>query len=158
MTFFIIVLIIILLPLLFPYITRWIRSYIMGKMEDRMRRMMGMPTRAEEKKARKAQEREQRKERRSGWGRDNDAAAGRGTESNNGGGSRYGFRRHGRNHNVGNPVESLRQMRIYAEDVEFVEIREYSAELHFEQDEQTSARKLILEEQMSDAEYVVIRI
>ena len=60
MGFFIAILIILLLPLIFPYIGRWIKSYAMGKMEDNMRRMMGMPTRAEEKRARKEQARTER--------------------------------------------------------------------------------------------------
>ena len=108
---------------------------------------MGMPTRAEEKKA----EKEARKaERRSGWDAPKEEAQPRSA-------GRYGFRSRGRNHNVGNPAEDLRMMRLYAEDVEFVEIREYSSDIHFEQDEATGKMKIVIEEQMSDAEYVVIK-
>lgn len=113
----------------------------MGKMEDNVRRMMGMPTRAEEKKARKAQERQER-------------AAQKEDEGNPF--RRYGFRNRGRNHNVGNPSEDLRMMRIYAEDVDFIEIREYSEELRFEQDETGEKIKIVYEEQVSDAEFIVI--
>ena len=134
------------MPLIIPYIGRMIKRYAMGKMEDRMRRMMGMPTRAEEKMA----EKEARKaERRSGWDAPKEEEP-RATH-------RYGFRSRGRNHNVGNPAEDLRMMRLYAEDVEFVEIREYSSDIHFAQDEATGKMKIIIEEQMSDAEFVVIK-
>ena len=142
MGFFIAILIILLLPLIFPYIGRWIKSYAMGKMEDNMRRMMGMPTRAEEKRARKEQARTERDSRR---------------DEERGGARRYGFRGRGRNHNVGNPAEDIRMMRLYAEDVEFVEIREYSADIQFEQDAETGRVKITVEEQMSDAEFVVIK-
>lgn len=138
MRFFIVILIILLLPLIFPYIWRWVRSYIMGKMEDRMRRMMGMPTRSEEKKARKEQQKAERREEK--------------RES-----PRYSFRGKTRNHNVGNPAESIRMLRFYAEDVEYVEIREYSAEIHFAQDADSGKMKIKYEEQVSDAEFVIIR-
>ena len=141
MGFFIVILILILLPLIWPYISRAIRRYAEGKIEDRMRRMMGMPTRAEEKRAQKT-----RYAQSTGRSRDDRS-----------GSHRYGFRKNGRNHNVGNPGEDLRMMRQYAEDVEFVEIREYSAELHFEQDLKTGTTRMVLEEQVSDAEFVVIK-
>ena len=105
-----------------------------------MRRMMGMPTRAEEKRARKEQERQERASQR----------------EEGSGPRRYGFRNRGRNHNVGNPAEDLRMMRMYAEDVEYVVIREYSEELRFEQDETGEKIKIVYEEQVSDAEFVVI--
>ena len=141
MGFFIIILLILLLPLIFPYIGRMVKGYFMGKMEDNMRRMMGMPSRAEEKKARKREEREQRNDRR---------------RQESEGSRRYGFRNRGRNHNVGHPSEDLRMMQVYAEDVEFVEIREYSAEIRFEQDERTGNTRVVYEEQVSDAEFIVI--
>lgn len=143
MGFFIAIIIILLLPLIIPYIGRMVKNYAMGKMEDKMRRMMGMPTRAEEKKARKAAER------REGW----DAPK---QETPRDSGHRYGFRSRGRNHNVGNPAEDLRMMRLYAEDVEYVEIREYSADIRFEQDI-TGHTKITFEEQVSDVEFVVIK-
>ncbi|MBD5189544.1 MAG: hypothetical protein HDS95_04625 [Bacteroidales bacterium] len=142
MGFFIAVLIILLLPLIFPYIGRLIKRYAMGKMEDNMRRMMGMPTRAEEKKARKAQAREER-----------DTAR----QEDRGANHRYGFRSRGRNHNVGNPAEDIRMMRLYAEDVEYIEIREYSADIRFEQDSDSGRMKIKMEEQVSDAEFVIIK-
>ncbi|MDE6297182.1 MAG: hypothetical protein K2L89_04985 [Muribaculaceae bacterium] len=140
MTFFIVILILLLLPLILPYIGRMFKRYFMGKVEDNMRRMMGMPTRAEEKRARKEQERQERASQR----------------EEGSGPRRYGFRNRGRNHNVGNPAEDLRMMRMYAEDVEYVVIREYSEELRFEQDETGEKIKIVYEEQVSDAEFVVI--
>ncbi|MDE7413414.1 MAG: hypothetical protein K2N05_06460 [Muribaculaceae bacterium] len=154
MAFFIVILILLLLPLIFPFISRMIKNYFMGKMEDRMRRMMGMPTRAEEKKARKAQERE---DRRNGWN-DSDQRQDDRREERTGFSRRYGFRGRGRNHNVGNPAESVRMMKSYAEDVEFVEIREYSAEIRFEQDQAAGNVKITLEEQMTDAEFVMVTV
>lgn len=142
MGFFIAILIILLLPLIIPYIGRMVKNYAMGKMEDRMRRMMGMPTRAEERKARKAQ----------GFERRNPSA-----EEEKGSGRRNPFRSRGRNHNVGNPAEDIRMMKRYAEDVEFVEIKEYSADIRFEQDPETGNVKIKAEEQMTDAEFVVIK-
>lgn len=145
MGFFIAIIIILLLPFIIRFVGRAIKSYAMGKMEDNMRRMMGMPSRAEEKKARKAAER------RDGW--DGSKSGEQPRESTH----RYGFRSRGRNHNVGNPAEDLRMMRLYAEDVEYVEIREYSADILFEQDVATGHTKVTMEEQMSDAEFVVIK-
>lgn len=142
MGFFIVILIILLLPLIIPFIGRIIKSYALGKMEDNMRRMMGMPTRAEEKKARKEQDRYERDAKR---------------EEERGGSRRYSFRNRGRNHNVGNPADDIRMMRLYAEDVEFIEIREYSADIRFEQDMNTGKVKIKVEEQVSDAEFVVIK-
>ena len=150
MGFFIAILIILLLPLILPAIGRLIKRYAMGKMEDRMRRMMGMPTRSEEKKARKAREREERDT--DGW------SGSRQTEQESPRqGSRYSFRGRSRNHNVGNPAEDIRMMRLYAEDVEYIEIREYSAELRFEQDEPAGNIRITLEEQVTDAEFVVVK-
>ncbi len=142
MGFFIAILIILLLPFIIPFIGRLIKSYALGKMEDNMRRMMGMPTRSEEKKARKQQERDERQAKKAAE-----------KESSR----RYGFHNHGRNHNVGNPSEDIRMMRLYAEDVEFVEIREYSADLKFEQDLNTGNVKIKFEEQVSDAEFIIIK-
>lgn len=142
MGFFIVILIILLLPLIMPYIGKWIKGYAMGKMEDNMRRMMGMPTRAEEKRARKEHSRAEHHSHR---------------EEERGGSRRYGFRNRGRNHNVGNPAEDIRMMRLYAEDVEYVEIREYSADIKFKQDLNTGNVKITVEEQVSDAEFVVIK-
>ena len=133
MGFFIIVLLLILLPLLWPYISRAIRNYMMGRFEDRMRRMMGMPTRAEEKKAR-------RKEREA-----TGASAGRSS------------RTRGRNHNAGDPSADIRMMRTYAEDVEFTEIREYSEDIEFGEENAGKKNGVKMEEQVSDAEFTVVK-
>ena len=50
MGFFIAIIIILLLPFIIRFVGRAIKSYAVGKMEDNMRRMMGMPSRAEERR------------------------------------------------------------------------------------------------------------
>ena len=101
--FGILFLIILLLVLLGPYLSRWFgpifQRWILGKMEDRMRRMAGMPTRKEERKARKKGG-QRRSRRRTDGVTDEWRQAVRPKE---------------------NPVDF---MRIYAEDVEFEEIKE----------------------------------
>lgn len=137
-------LIVLILWLSGPKISAWLKAYAMGKMEDRMRRMMGMPTRAEEKKAREAYNRangfsetgeRQKKERRSWKDR---------------------FREQSERGRGGDPAADLRMMREYAEDVEFTEIREYSESMVLEQDKMGKQTKINIESQVSDAEYVVV--
>lgn len=47
--------ILLILALLWPYIMRWMRGYLMRKAEDRLRQMMGAPTRQEERRQRRQQ-------------------------------------------------------------------------------------------------------
>lgn len=138
------IIILVLIPQLWPYISRWITRYAAGKLEDRMRTMMGMPTRAEEKKAAKQREETRHAEERDSEGR---ASSWR---------DRF-TRRSGRRHPFDPTREGVRMMRLYAEDAEYVEIREYSASLTFEQDPKSDSITFTLEEQLSEAEYQIIR-
>ena len=137
-------LIILILWLAGPRISAWLKAYAMGKMEDRMRHMMGMPSRAEEKRAREAYER----------------ANGSSGRSNSAGSEKRGwkerFREQSNRGRGGDPAADLRMMRQYAEDVEFTEIHEYSESIEFEQDKKGRTTKIKVESQVSDAEYVVI--
>lgn len=125
---FILILTILALRLLWPYIVRWIQAYTARKAEDMIRRMAGMPSRAEEEKARK-------QARKQGAGQ-----------------SRSQQRRYHR----GNPEMAHRLMKEYAVDAEFTEIKEYSEDLSFAQDNHGNTR-VRLEEQVSDAEYVILK-
>ncbi|MDE7466575.1 MAG: hypothetical protein K2M59_09170 [Muribaculaceae bacterium] len=141
MTLLIIILIIAALYLLGPYIRQWIVRYAQRKFEDRMRAMMGMPSRAEQEKAEKAERRKAREEqkdsrRQSSWF------------------DRFGSKK--RHHPVDPTGEAIRMMRLYAEDADYVEIREYSQSVVFAQDA-TGEVKFVVEEQMSEAEYQLIR-
>lgn len=138
------IIILVAIPLLWPYIKQWIARYAAGKLEDRMRAMMGMPSRAEEKKAARRQQRERQAEERETEGR---ASSWR---------DRF-TRRSGRRHPVDPSGEALRMMRVYAEDAEYIEIREYSASLVLEQDRNSDTISFTLEEQLSEAEYQIIR-
>lgn len=138
MSLLIIILIILLLWVAGPWISRWIRSYAMGKMEDWGRRQMGMPTRAEEKRARKAREKEEK------------------AKSGKQGGWRERFRQQSTRGRGGDPAADIRMMKEYAVDVEYVEIHEYSETIVFEQDKAGKREKIVLESQVSDAEYIVI--
>lgn len=51
--FIIFLLLFLLGPLLSRYVVPWLQRWALGKMEDRIRRMAGMPTRKQEKKARR---------------------------------------------------------------------------------------------------------
>jgi len=101
-------------------------------MEDRMRRMMGMPSRAEEKKARRRQEKENSRQQQT-----------------------YGGGNGARRHDTGDSASDLSMMRVYAEDVEFTEIREYSEDISFKQDRKKTEFRT--EEQVSDAEFTEIK-
>lgn len=116
-----------------PVLQRWLQPLIhrwaMGKMEDQMRRMAGMPTRKEERKARKRRE-----------------AAGR-TAGNPW--------RSARRRTVRSTVGMLRYI---AEDVEFTEIKDYSPDLPIGsgQDKRKEVRYKV-EEQIEDVEYKEIK-
>ena len=117
-----------------PMLQRW----MMGKMEDRFRRMAGMPTRKEEKKARKQAERRQRQgaerfRRAAGGRRASAASAARGRSS------------------------SVEMLQAFAEDVEFTEIKEYSAEVKIGKDSASATETYTVEEQVEDAEYVEVK-
>ena len=131
--FGIIFVIIILLFALGPLLRRWfaplLQRWMLGKMEDNMRRMAGMPTRKEERKARRK------------------AARQRGTDEEFG--PRYERSRNGRG---AYPQPSAGgMMQHVAEDVEFTEIREYKDEnTHIVEHTEVKYR---VEEQVEDAEF-----
>ena len=134
--FFGIVLVIIFLLIVgWPLLQKWVgpslNRWIMGKMEDRMRRMFGMPTRKEEKKARKRDARR----RKGGAERFRKAAA----ESR---------------HKSGRASDLLQS---YAEDVEFVEVKSYSQSVEIAEDKDTGETIIKVEEQVEDAIYEEIR-
>lgn len=129
MAFFIILIVFLGLWLLWPWISRQISRYMARRAEDMIRRMTGMPPRQEEKKRR---------------------ASSRGGESGYAGRSR----RRPRSYQA-SPEEVHRAMREYAVDVEYTEIREFSDSILFEEDKKQ--RHIKTEEQISDAEYVIIK-
>lgn len=117
--------------LLGPVFQRW----ALGKMEDNMRRMAGMPTRKEERKAAKRAAKRQKK------GAD-------------------GFRRaaYGSRSHAGAPGPSPASLlRDYAEDVEFTEIREFSDEIKIGVSDTRKGTKYKIEEQIEDVEFTEIK-
>ena len=139
MTFLIIILITIALWLIFaPYIRPWLQRRAQQKMADFLRRQMGMPTEKEQRRAEKEAERREEHERRHGvWSRPPRKAN---TDM-----------RTGRKPII--PAE-------YAEDVEFVEIREFRQRSILEEDEASRKHRrhtVITESQVSDVEYTEIR-
>lgn len=131
MTAFIIIISIILLFWMWPYIMRllapYFQNWIVGKMEDRMRRMMGMPTRKEERKAARKKEKEEKKERGKG-------------KSQPSGQSRRGKII---------PPE-------YAEDVEFVEYKNVS-ETEIIKESPEGKTEYYYESQIEDVEFIEIK-
>lgn len=133
--FGIILVIIFLLIVMGPFLQRvlgpWLQRWMMGKFEDRMRRMAGMPTRKEERKAnRRARTREKE-----GAERFRQAA----------GGSRK---------RASSAADALRE---YAEDVEYVEVKSYSQEVEINQDPETGRTTVVMEEQVEDAVFEEIK-
>lgn len=117
-----------------PWISKWFSKFMARRAENLIRRMMGMPTRKEEERARKNEERAQRKQK-SGSSRRN--------------------RRDEGNHYARSQAADL--MKSVAEDAEFVEIKEYSSTTVFEQDKMGKQTRIYREEQVTDAEYTEIR-
>ena len=122
-----------------PMLQRW----MLGKMEDNMRRMAGMPTRKEERKARKESGRRWR--RRSAGGAERFGEAARGARS----------RRSGATESVGT------MMRYVAEDVEFTEIKEFSdnsSAIGDDSNRVAETKSHTVESQVEDAEFEEIRM
>ena len=137
--FGILLVIIFLLIVMRPMLQRWLgpvlQRWMLGKMEDRMRRMAGMPTRKEERKA-------QRRRRK---GADDFRRAARGR--------RAGSERRG-NGTYGGHVSDLQ---VYAEDVEFTEVKAYSDDVEIGVSKTTVKEKVIIEEQIEDADFEDIK-
>ena len=113
-------------------IRNWIHRRMMQRMEDIIRRSMGMPSVKEEQKMRKQAEKQNRKS---------------------------GFRDPGAGTRTHHGPEVVRPDTIipkeYAEDVDFVEYKDFSQSVEIsESDDATSVRT---EEQVSDVEYVEIK-
>lgn len=125
-----------------PWISKWLGRlfswYMSRKAEDMMRRMMGMPSRSEERKARRKAEREQ------------DQGATEGPERSWGRKRTSGQRYH-------RPAreDAADLMRSVAEDVDYTEIREFES-THIAVD-RNGERTTYDEEQVSDAEYTEIK-
>lgn len=139
--FGILLVIIFLLIVMRPMLQRWLgpalQRWMFGKMEDRMRRMAGMPTRKEERKARKqAQKRE--KKGAEGFRR---AAEGKRTSASS---TSYG----------GHPSD----LQTYAEDVEFTEIKTFSADIKIGTTDTDSKETTGIEQQIEDVEFTEIKI
>lgn len=135
----IIFLLIVLGPVLRRFLGPMIQRWMLGKMEDNMRRMAGMPTRKEEKQARKRAAK-----------REKSGAAGFRNAA-------YGSRSAGR-HSSARP-NGVDMLRSYAEDVEFVEIKSYSREVEIGagRDRDSRRSRTVVEEQIEDAEFVEIK-
>lgn len=132
--FGILIVIVFLLWVLGPMLRRFfaplMQRWMMGKMEDQMRRMAGMPTRKEEKKARKQAGRRQK----SGAEAFRRAAAGSRAQQAHKSGVDY--------------------LQDFAEDVEFTEIKEYSADVEIASRPDSGETRVTAEEQVSDAEFI----
>lgn len=132
MKFVIILIVVILIITLFgDRISRLIREFIAHRTEDVIRRMMGMPTRKEEKRA--------RKERGNAYKR---ATTGFSDNSS----------RHGHSAETEKPLIP----KEYAEDVEFIEIKDYSSKTIVE-DTNGGKTRIYHESQVEEAEYVEIK-
>lgn len=135
-TFFLIVLFLIIIWMFFgERIKAWSRRRLMEKMEDAIRSQMGMPSTKEERKRRRdTEKRTQRK--RNTWQHTPHQQS---------------------NQSAGNVIIP----REYAEDVEFVEYKEYSEKATIIDKEDTASgkrtSKIVAESQVSDVEYVEIK-
>ena len=117
-----------------PQITRWIHRFMARRAEDMVRKMAGMPSRKEEERRRKQQEKRQRAS-----------------------GSRSNYSRDPRSGGyAANPEEVVHNMQQYAEDVEFVETKEYS-ETEIREDDTKGNERIYRESQVSDVEYIEIK-
>lgn len=114
-----------------PAVTRWVQRFMARRAEDMMRRMMGMPSRSEEKRRRRQASRD------------------------SGSGSTRGERRSSRRYHRPAQADAADLMRSVAVDVEYTEIREFESTTIA--DEAPGGPRVIDEEQVTDAEYTEIR-
>ena len=123
--------IIFVLFLIWPWIkqpvSNWFSRFMANRTEDMMRRMMGMPSRKEERKRQKQ-------------------------AAKNNKGRRGAYRRQ---QHTDNRKRTASLMREVAVDVEYTEVKEFSSTTILQEDRQGS--KVIIEEQITDAEYIEIR-
>lgn len=115
-------------PLIWRGISALLRRFMARRAEDMMRRMMGMPSRKEEKRRK------------------------RGAKTHNQYSSRVYSEPAGQSYRSDDPA---RMMKKVAEDVEFTEIREFESKTTVDFDPKTN--KLVVEEQVSDVEFTEIK-
>lgn len=108
-----------------------------NRAEDMMRRMMGMPSRKEEERARRRSGKET-----SGHRKNNEFS----------GKTSAGRRRH-----PDPSFDAAAVMKSVAEDVEYTEIREFESTTIAGTDSRSGRASVYTEEQVSDAEYVEIK-
>ncbi len=138
--FFAIILILIIIWMFFgPQIKQWAKRRMMEKVEDAFRAQMGMPSAKDERKRRREQQKAQRREQRHSRNQTFHTGAGSGRSSQS----------------VGDTLIP----REYAEDVEFVEYKEFSETTTTVTEEAADGkkRKIVTESQVSDVEYVEIK-
>lgn len=123
--FLVIIIITVVIVLCWPRIMRWIQGFMARRAEDMVRRMAGMPSRGEEKRAEKRNAEKKRKQRKA-------------EESE-------------REHK-----QAMSNMRTVAEDVEYTEVREFESRTTYT--ESADGKRVVVEEQVSDAEYTEIKI
>ena len=133
--FVILIVLLVCWPWISRFVTRMVSQFMARRAEDMMRRMMGMPSRKEERRKRRSRESAHKH----GDGGENFYSDGS---------ADAGKRRHRR------PAYSVAALlRSVAVDVEYVEIREFSPPFM----DDGSRFKLVYEEQVSDVEYTEIR-
>lgn len=140
--FAILTLIVLAIWVLWPYIGRWLRRKSSEKAEDFLRDAMGMPPRPGSRKDRK--QRKAQRERQNARGDYYSSGAQSDDRYNRGGYSRSD--RYGREESI-LPKE-------YAEDVEYVETKDYSSAESVKSDKDT---RIYHESQVSDAEWTEIK-
>ena len=137
-TFIVILLLLILFwPWISKWLSGWIRKFMANRAEDAMRRMMGMPSRKEQKR------RERERQRRAQRGEPDDE---RTRESFYGDTDAQGNSRHER---------TSAMMQSVAVDVEYTEFKEFTKETVA--DDASGKTRIRTEEQISDAEFVEIK-
>lgn len=132
-------LILIIIALLWPWFMKWLKRFMAHRAEDMMRKMMGQPTRRQERKQRRRAESEQRRNAGSTRSR-RQSAPGNAADSDT--------RRE-------TPQESpASMMSTVAEDVQFTEIREFSETDTFHDGKEEHHYH---ERQVEDVEYTEVR-
>lgn len=134
-TIAIIIIVILVVSLFGDRISAWIRGFMARRAEDAMRRMMGMPSRKEEQRARRRAEKA--------------ARSGKTDQS-----ARYAGRQSTRSGNTSNNGPII--PKEYAEDVEYVEIKSYSESTEIHADPK-KGETIYHESQVEEAEYIEIK-
>ncbi len=113
--------------LFWPQITRWLQRFMARRAEDMVRKMAGMPTRKEEEERRRKRQESARQQQQR------------------------------RQHDYSGTSEDIvRRMQAYAEDVDFVETKDYSG-TGMSEDDGKRNKRIYCESQVSDAEYTEIK-